>query len=117
MTFGVVMVIALSGLGCHNVDCDVSSAAPGYQASAQSVGGAYVGPLVPAGQHHHHHPSYSSGHSHSDGSSGADFGGRVYSTLYSFVFGRDPDVPTVREIESNLESGEYERATMDAYRR
>ena len=64
----------------------------------QSVAGAYIGPDVPAGQHHHHHPSYSSGHSHGDGSSGADLGGRVYSTLYSFVFGRDPDVPTVTQI-------------------
>ena len=115
MTFGVVLVMALSGLGCHNLDGDVAPALPGYHASAQSGVGGYTGAVAPAVQQHY--PAHSAGHSHGDGSSGADFGGQVHSTLYSFVFGHDPDVPLIRDIESNLESGEYERATMAAYRR
>ncbi len=117
MTFGVVMVMAVSGLGCHNVDGDVSPAAPGYHASAQSGTNVHARAVAPSAQHHHHHSGYFASHSRGDGSSGVDLGGRVYSTLYSFVFGHDPDVPMMREIESNLASGEYERATMQAYRR
>ena len=119
MTFGIVMVMAFSGLGCHNVDREVSSATLGYHATAQSETTVYTSAVAPSAQyqHHHHHSAYSGSHSLGDGADDMEFGRRVHSTLYSFVFGHDPDVPTVKEIESSLQSGEYERATMSAYRR
>ncbi len=98
----IVMVIAFSGLGCHNKGCDGSCGTSSYYASGQSVTNLYPSAVAPSG-----HPAHSYGNYGGCDTSGSSFRDNLHSTLYSFVFGHDPDVPTVREIEASLESGGY----------
>ncbi|MFI5454932.1 MAG: hypothetical protein ACHRXM_05725 [Isosphaerales bacterium] len=67
-----------------------------------SIGGAYTNP----------YPSYptpssrsgydSRSHNGHDSPAYTNHVGLLRGTIYSFVFGHDPDVPTVREIEESV---------------
>ncbi len=102
MQVSVVMVMALSGLGCQNKGCDTSPAPQIYQASSQCASNVYPGSFAPSG-----HPAYSPGSCGVDHTSDYTFRGAVRSTLWSFIIGRDPDVASVREIEATFYSGGY----------
>jgi hypothetical protein len=100
----VVMLIALSGLGCQNKPC---GALPGtltsYGSGDWSAANGYSNAVAQPG-----YPAYvarpDSGYDHSGYP-----GGALRSTLWSFVLGRDPDVPTAREIEATFNSGGYDQ--------
>ena len=107
MQVGLVMVIALSGLGCQNKGGDV---APSAQTHTHSISSPSVS---------HSHPNHGVGTgcplhgaaAYSDSTATSTFHGAVRSTLWSFVLGRDPDVATASEIEANLEAGRYGAAS------
>jgi hypothetical protein len=98
MAGSVVMLVALSGFGCQNKDCGALPVpltdrwGVPYEGSSSSQSAA---PLV--------YPAYSSG-GYRGGDSWDDSGGCLRATLWSFVLGRDPDVPTPREIEASVYS-------------
>jgi hypothetical protein len=101
----VVTLIALSGLGCDHKSCAVAHSPPALdvRCGAHEDGHAFA----PTG-----YPAYApSGYNcESPGHSGHS----LRSTLCSFVLGRDPDVPTAREIEATFYSGgfgQYRRFT------
>ena len=102
----VVMVIAFSGLGCYNKGCDGSCGTTSYYASGQSMTNMY-----PSSVAHWGHGASSSGKLPGLRHFGL-FSPRaaLHSTLWSFVLGHDPDVPTVREIEASIDSGGYRSA-------
>jgi hypothetical protein len=100
---GVVLVVALSGLGCQNKSCDTSVAPAGYYPSGQAVPHVHTGYAAPSG-----YQSGSASHSGGDPYGGYGLHSSIRSTLWSFLLGRDPDgVPTVAEIEAGLQSGNY----------
>ncbi len=128
MTFGVVMAFALSSLGCQNQDSAeaVMSTPQGQAASAQTTGEGHApGMVLPPGHHchlpGHQHPApgvvagHMPGYDYEIDEEG--FGTKIHKTVYSFIFGHDPDVPTVAEIEGGLQSGAYEQATAGGYQR
>ena len=95
----IVILIALGGLGCQNKSCHASPAPP----AGDGWCGAHVAfpsfaPPSPA--------AYAPIHDHGDA---ADYsrGRSLRSTLCSFVLGRDPDVPTARDIEATFYSGSF----------
>jgi len=100
MQGSVVMLIALSGLGCEHKSCDVLQ-------SPTTVDGRYGAKvdypsLAPSG-----YPAYAPLHDSGGDASCDTRGGSLRATLWSFVLGRDPDVPTPREIEATFSSGGY----------
>ena len=100
---GVVLVLALSGLGCQNKSCDASVVPVGCYASGQPIAHVHAGSVAPTG-----YPASSANHYASDHYAGYDLQSSIRSTLWSFVLGHDPDgVPTVAEIEGGLQSGSY----------
>ena len=109
MQLPFVLMFALTGLGCHNKTSSAldgagvtsyqvnSPSLPGYQ-----VGGAPTGtdpgsfaptpyPEIPARLYTSDSPPRS-----------VDWRAELHSTLYSFVFGHDPDMSTVRDIEASV---------------
>jgi len=102
MQVSVVMVMALSGLGCQNKDCAPSPSPQTYYGSSLCAEHVYPGSAAPSG-----HPAYAPSSHGRDPASDYTFHSSVRSTLWSFVLGRDPDVATVREIEATFYSGGY----------
>jgi hypothetical protein len=101
----VVTLIALSGLGCDHKSCAVSQAPPALYAGYGAQGDGYAFAPTP-------YPAYTPS-DHTCGSPGHS-GYSLRSTLCSFVLGRDPDVPTARDIEATFYSGgfgQYRRFT------
>jgi hypothetical protein len=94
----VVLLVALSGLGCHNKTCEVIDVQPtssSYGGGNSSLYSSHDTPLpCPAND-----GGPNSGY---DPSQQAGFGGVLLDTLYSFVYGRSPGVPSVREIEASV---------------
>src|SRR5712692_173737 len=103
----VVMLAALSSLGCQNKDCDLRSGPlVSCGVSGRVIGNIDVNPYVPS-SYPSPHPSgfsdeYPSGYP----------GGVLRATLWSFLLGHDPDVPTAREIEESFDSGRYAQAVV-----
>jgi hypothetical protein len=97
----MVMLLALSGLGCQNKDCNASPApqAP-FCAGVQSSANVWPGPITSSG-----YPAWGALPDTSDDSSGYSCRDALRSTLWSFVLGHDPDVLTAREIEATFYSG------------
>ena len=108
MQVSLVMILALTGLGCQNKLADAGDAAaavPAYRTSLsplssdQGTGyptatysGSFAGtpyPEIPSRLY----PRYISTHT-------VDSHTELRSTLFSFVCGHDPDVSTVRDIEA-----------------
>ncbi len=102
MHASVVMVMALSGLGCQNKDCAPSPTPQTYYGSSPYATNAYPGTVTPSG-----YPAYGTGDYRIGHPEDYTFHGAVRSTLWSFVIGRDPDVASVREIEATFYSGGY----------
>jgi hypothetical protein len=100
MQGSVVMLIALSGLGCDHKSCDVLQAPP-------TVDGRYGANVDDPSLARSGHPAYAPLHYSGGDESGDSCGGSLRATLWSFVLGHDPDVPTVREIEATFHSGGY----------
>jgi hypothetical protein len=109
MQIPFVMMLALTGLGCHNKTSLVVDASPltGYQVesppSASDQGGAYststyAGSFAPTPYPDVPSRIYSS----NSPPRSTNWHAGLRSTLYSFVIGRDPDVTTVREIEASV---------------
>jgi hypothetical protein len=101
MQGAIVMLLALSGLGCQNKGCNVSPTAQtmGY-ASARAVANGCPSPVGPSVG-----PAWNVSHDSGDDSSGYSCRDVLRSTLWSFVIGRDPDVRSAREIEASVYSG------------
>jgi hypothetical protein len=113
MQVSMVMILALTGLGCENKSADAPDTVPAVfvQGDAAPVasfqGGAYTPgnyassfastpyPEIPS----HLYSAPTLAHD-------SDWHACVRSTVYSFVFGHDPDVVTIREIESSV-YGDY----------
>ena len=100
----VVLLIALSGLGCQNKP---SGALPvpltSYGSGDWSAAHGYPNAVAQPG-----YPAYVA--SRDSGCDGSGYpGGALRSTLCSFFLGRDPDVPTARQIEATFDSGGYEQ--------
>jgi hypothetical protein len=94
----IVILMALGGLGCHNKDCQAFPTPqvwhqPGVQACT-TLPSSWGHPSWPASQ-----GTYIDSTDHSMG------GGSWRGTLWSFIIGHDPDVPTVRDIEARLQAG------------
>ena len=104
-----VLMLAVTGLGCHNKTSGAldgigltsyqvaSPSLPSFQGGASSTGtgsGSFAPtpyPEIPS----HLYDSYSP-------SDSVDWHAELHSTLYSFVFGHDPDISTVRDIEASV---------------
>ena len=115
MQASMVMMLALTGLGCQNKDASASDGVhvTGYQIDSPSFssgqGGGYPTatsassfaptpyPEIP--ERLYARPSQT----HS-----VDWHAELRSTLYSFVYGHDPDVSTVREIEASVYGADSE---------
>lgn len=109
MQIPLVMMLALSGLGCQNGASAVidTPPLPGHQIDAQPFtisqgsGGAtttYSGSFAPSPYPEigtRLYDRYSSNEP-------IDWHTGLRYTLYSFVWGRDPDVSTAREIEASV---------------
>jgi hypothetical protein len=105
---GVVLLVALSGLGCQNKSCDASVVPVGCCACGQSIAHVHAGSVAPIG-----YPASSASHYGNDHYAGYDLQSSIRSTLWSFVLGHDPDgVPTVAEIEADLASDAYRAAAI-----
>jgi hypothetical protein len=105
MQASLVIVLALSGLGCQNKSCDASVAPASCYASGQSFPHIHSGHGASIGY------ATSPGHYGGDHYDGYDLHSSIRSTLWSFVLGHDPDgVPTVADIEAGLSSGAYSAA-------
>jgi hypothetical protein len=100
----IVMLIALSGLGCQNKPCGaVPVPLTSYGSGDWSAANGY-----PNAGAHPGYPAYVA--RRDSGCDGSGYpGGALRSTLWSFVLGRDPDVPTAREIEATFDSGGYDQ--------
>jgi hypothetical protein len=109
----VVMLIALGGLGCQNpeekvpvpppIAVPVPESAPVAEqpaAPSSETAPAYAPAPYPL-------PSYYGGPYPYDAPDDDSFGACLRDTLYSFVYGRSPGVPSVREIESAYRAGLY----------
>jgi hypothetical protein len=109
MLIPLVMMLALTGLGCQNGPSDVidTPPLPAYQIDARPVTSAqdtgrvtstYSGsfastPYPEIGTRvYNRYPSYEP----------TDWHTSLRYTLYSFVWGRDPNVSTAREIEASV---------------
>jgi hypothetical protein len=95
MLGSVVLLTALCGWGCHNKACDAYAAAP-PMVSGQSVALMDTGWRASSVR-----PAYTAS-SFGCLEGGDDQGGTLRGTLWSFILGRDPDVPTVRDIEASV---------------
>ena len=102
MQVSVVMLMAISGLGCQNKGCDASPTPQTCYTSSQCATNAYPGSFAPSG-----YPAYAPGSYGVATPLDYTAHGAVRSTLWSFVLGRDPDVASVREIEATFYSGGY----------
>ena len=105
-----VLMLAVTGLGCHNKTSGAldgigltsyqvgSPSLPSHQGGASSTGtgsGSFAPtpyPEIPS----HLYDSYS------PPPDSVDWHTELHSTLYSFVFGHDPNVVTIREIEASV---------------
>jgi hypothetical protein len=106
MQVSVVMVMALSGLGCQNKDCAPSATPQTYYGSSQYTANVYPGSAATSG-----YSTYAAGGHRRDPASDYTFHSSVRSTLWSFIIGRDPDVASAREIEATLYSGGYDASS------
>ena len=116
MQVPLVMMLAFTGLGCHNKATEGIDAIPltsyqvdspataSYQASGHSTStpsGSYAGTPYPG--------ISSRLYARPPEPEPIDWHAELRSTLCSFVLGHDPDVTTVREIEASVygvDSGE-----------
>src|SRR5579871_3883865 len=98
MQSAFVIAIVLSGIGCHNKCSDATNAAP----LLGEVVSIDVGPF-PARHSAPINYGWSSVTSGGYDSSACSNHQAVWrSTLWSFVLGRDPGMPTAREIEESV---------------
>jgi hypothetical protein len=116
MQVPLMLMLAVTGLGCHNKTSGAldgigvtryqvdSPSLPSYQGRGTSTptdSGSFVStpyPEIPS----HLYNTYSVPDS-------VDWRTELHSTLYSFVFGRDPNVSTVRDIEASVYGTDYGR--------
>jgi hypothetical protein len=114
MQVSMVMILALTGLGCENEPAGARDTLPpvfdqGHAAPSTSFpGGGYTpGNLANsfASTPYPGIPSYRYSAPRTVPHD-SDWHAELRSTLYSFVFGHDPEVVTIREIEASV-YGEY----------
>jgi hypothetical protein len=102
MQVSVMMVMALSGLGCQNKECEVFPTPQISHASSSCATNMHPGSAAPSG-----YPAYAPGGYGVTTPLDYTVHGAMRSTLWSFILGRDPDVASVRDIEATFDSGRY----------
>ena len=100
----VLMLLALGGLGCQNPVSDLPPIPP-VASTPAGQSSAYVAPYGPAPSGY---TTYVGGQGfHGEPSDEDSFGRCLRDTFCSFFIGRDPDVPSAREIEADYYSGRH----------
>ena len=99
MQGSVVLLIALSSLGCDHKSCGVFPATAAVD--GQYAASANLPSPAPSG-----YPAYAPRHYYG-GDAAGDSGGTLRGTLCSFILGHDPEVPTARDIEATFDSASY----------
>jgi hypothetical protein len=109
MQVSMVMMLALTGLGCQNkpVGASDSFAVTSYQTdspplSSYQAGGYVTGTYANSFASNPYPEIPSRLYARNSQDHSVDWHAELRSTLYSFVFGHDPDVSTVREIEASV---------------
>lgn len=109
MHIPVVLMLALTGLGCQNKTSVVIDVVPltSYPVDSAPLathqGGGYSGSIYSRSFAPTPYPEIPSRIYNSDSEPQlGDWHAGLRSTLWSFVLGRDPDVNTVREIEASV---------------
>jgi hypothetical protein len=101
----VVMLIGLSGLGCQNLASDLLPIPAATAATADSSANLTATSPAPTA-----YPTYAvSPPISSDIADGESFRHCLRNTIHSFFIGRDPDVPTARQIEAAYYAGQHGR--------
>jgi hypothetical protein len=110
MQAAFVVAIALTGLGVQNKSNDLSDVPPVYSSSDEPVHSAIDSAITNPYPRYTTPSSYSGYYQRSYGDDVSDVypthWDALHATLYSFVWGHDPDVPTVAEIEASV-YGDY----------
>jgi hypothetical protein len=98
MAGAFLIALSLTGLGCQNKIPNMNDVPPVFSATAASPSDVAYG-AYPT-------PTYSGYFQRSYGDDVADVypthWDAVHATIWSFVIGRDPQVPTAAEIESSV---------------
>jgi hypothetical protein len=106
----MLLLVALSGLGCHNFAMPravgMGAAATG-QGWGYSAGQASAYGAVPYGESSARYSTHSRGLLGGYDSSSNACRDVVKSTIVSFILGRDSDVMTAKDIENRWNSGGY----------
>lgn len=99
MHASVVLLMALSGLGCQNeIPEAIDSPPAAYDTAASTFGSVNSGHTGPSG-----YSAYSSAFSSDfDASDKLGFGGALRDTIWSFFLGHSPGVASAREIEASV---------------
>jgi hypothetical protein len=100
MPNAIVIAIILSGIGCHNECSDVKNPAPACSTGAGADAYPCPNGCAPAFDYAWHSRS----HRGYDSSAYSSRRAAWRSTLWSFVLGHDPDMPSVRDIEESAYS-------------
>jgi hypothetical protein len=115
MQVSMVMMLALTGLGCQNKAATVTEGFPvtSYQIAPPSVssgqGGGYSTATYAGSFAQSPYPEIPSRlYARPSEDHSVNWHAELRSTLYSFVWGHDPDVSTVREIEASVYGADSE---------
>jgi hypothetical protein len=115
MQVSMVLMFALTGLGCQNKAATASDAIPAtvYQIAPSSLssgqGGGYPTATHASSFAPTSYPEIPSRvYARPSQAHSVDWHAEVRSTLYSFICGHDPDVSTVREIEASVYGADTE---------
>jgi hypothetical protein len=96
MQGAMLMLMALSGLGCQNKIGDSGELPAAVRPIASPAANPAPGAITPPP-----YPQYSVPGSDDTETADTTYWGVLRSTLCSFVLGHDPDVMTAREIEAS----------------
>jgi hypothetical protein len=115
MQASMVMMLALTGLGCQNKEASASDAVhvTGYEIDPPSFssgqGGGYSTANSASSFAPTPYPEISARlYARPSQTHSVDWHAELRSTLYSFVYGHDPDVSNVRQIEDSVYGAESE---------
>ena len=115
MQVSMVMILALTGLGCQNKEATASETVPvtSCQIAPPSMssgqGGGYSTTTYASSFAPTPYPEIPSRlYARPSQAHSVDWHAEMRSTLYSFVCGHDPDVSTVREIEASVYGADSE---------
>ena len=109
MQASMVIMLALTGLGCQNKDASASGCQIDSPSLYRGQGGGYSTATDAGAFASTPYPEIPTRlYARPSQAPSADWHAEVRSTLYSFVCGHDPDVSTVREIEASVYGADSE---------